>query len=76
MEPGRLAVDRAMQYRSFYERKADTRSQCFLSIPAIIYLVMVPMWSRTKKFANAYAFVAVDILYTSKTIMNESMIHD
>ncbi|KAJ4308922.1 hypothetical protein N0V94_009158 [Neodidymelliopsis sp. IMI 364377] len=37
---------------------------CFLSIPAIIYLVMVPMWSRAKKFASAYAFLAVDLLYT------------
>lgn len=46
--------------------EADILSQCFLSVPAIIYLVMVPMWSRTKKFANAYAFLAVDVLYTSK----------
>ena len=36
----------------------------FLSIPAIIYLVMTPMWSRAQRFANAYAFVAVDGLYT------------
>lgn len=39
-------------------------AMCFLSVPAIIYLVMVPMWSRTKKFANAYAFLGVDLLYT------------
>ncbi|EMD92614.1 hypothetical protein COCC4DRAFT_130661 [Bipolaris maydis ATCC 48331] len=37
---------------------------CFLSIPAIIYLTMVPMWSRAQKFASAYAFLAVDVLYT------------
>ncbi|OAK94830.1 hypothetical protein IQ06DRAFT_82607 [Phaeosphaeriaceae sp. SRC1lsM3a] len=37
---------------------------CFVSIPAIIYLVMVPMWSRAQRFANAYAFLAVDALYT------------
>ncbi|KAH8724755.1 hypothetical protein GQ44DRAFT_617465 [Phaeosphaeriaceae sp. PMI808] len=37
---------------------------CFLSIPAIIYLVMVPMWSRAQRFANAYAFLAVDVAYT------------
>ncbi|OCK79680.1 hypothetical protein K432DRAFT_382870 [Lepidopterella palustris CBS 459.81] len=37
---------------------------CFLTIPALIYLVMVPMWSRAQKFANAYAFIAVDALYT------------
>lgn len=41
-----------------------TYPQCFLSIPAIIYLVMVPMWSRAQRFANAYAFLAVDALYT------------
>ncbi|KAF2199285.1 hypothetical protein GQ43DRAFT_433537 [Delitschia confertaspora ATCC 74209] len=37
---------------------------CFLSIPALIYLTMVPMWSRAVRFANAYAFIAVDALYT------------
>ncbi|KAF2490604.1 hypothetical protein BU16DRAFT_518034 [Lophium mytilinum] len=37
---------------------------CFLTIPALVYLVMVPMWSRAARFANAYAFVAVDALYT------------
>ena len=51
------------------ESNADILSQCFLSVPAIIYLVMVPMWSRTKKFANAYAFLAVDVLYTSKKLI-------
>lgn len=25
---------------------------------------MVPMWSRAKRFASAYAFLAVDVLYT------------
>ncbi|KAF1832770.1 hypothetical protein BDW02DRAFT_570677 [Decorospora gaudefroyi] len=39
-------------------------AMCFLSIPAIIYLVMVPMWSRAQRFASAYAFLAVDALYT------------
>ncbi|KAF2824059.1 hypothetical protein CC86DRAFT_447621 [Ophiobolus disseminans] len=37
---------------------------CFLSLPAIIYLSMVPMWSRAARFANAYAFLAIDVLYT------------
>ncbi|KAF2738592.1 hypothetical protein EJ04DRAFT_509475 [Polyplosphaeria fusca] len=37
---------------------------CFLSLPALIYLVMVPMWSRASRFANAYAFLALDALYT------------
>ncbi|KAF2647178.1 hypothetical protein K491DRAFT_723649 [Lophiostoma macrostomum CBS 122681] len=36
---------------------------CFLSIPALIYLVMVPMWSRASRFANAYAFFAIDVVY-------------
>lgn len=39
-------------------------AMCFLSIPAIIYLTMVPMWSRAQRFASAYAFLAVDALYT------------
>ncbi|KAF1851153.1 uncharacterized protein K460DRAFT_272682 [Cucurbitaria berberidis CBS 394.84] len=39
-------------------------AMCFVSIPAIIYLVMVPMWSRAQRFGNAYAFLAVDALYT------------
>ncbi|KAF2457307.1 hypothetical protein BDY21DRAFT_270091, partial [Lineolata rhizophorae] len=37
---------------------------CFLTIPGVIYLIMTPMWSRALRFANAYAFVAVDVLYT------------
>lgn len=38
--------------------------QCFLSIPGLIYLVMVPMWSRAWRFANVYAYAAIDILFT------------
>ncbi|KAF2004502.1 hypothetical protein P154DRAFT_519362 [Amniculicola lignicola CBS 123094] len=37
---------------------------CFLTLPGLVYLVMVPMWSRAERFANAYAFVAADALYT------------
>ncbi|KAF2637873.1 hypothetical protein P280DRAFT_457612 [Massarina eburnea CBS 473.64] len=37
---------------------------CFCTMPAILYLTMVPMWSRAVRFANAYAFVAVDAIYT------------
>ncbi|KAL5459478.1 hypothetical protein PMIN06_002817 [Paraphaeosphaeria minitans] len=37
---------------------------CFLTAPALIYLTMVPLYSRTKRFANAYAFAAIDALYT------------
>ncbi|KAK8257286.1 hypothetical protein IWZ00DRAFT_8164 [Phyllosticta capitalensis] len=37
---------------------------CFLTMPAFIYLVGVPMWSRTVRFASAYAFALLDGLYT------------
>ncbi|CBY00802.1 hypothetical protein IAQ61_011710 [Plenodomus lingam] len=37
-------------------------AMCFFSIPAIIYLTMVPMWTRAARFASAYAFLAVDAL--------------
>lgn len=37
--------------------------QCFLSIPAWIYLVMAPRFPRTKKFANPYAMACVDGLF-------------
>lgn len=30
---------------------------------------MVPMWSRAERFANAYAFAALDGLYTSTTFL-------
>ncbi|KAL9111131.1 MAG: hypothetical protein Q9227_004394 [Pyrenula ochraceoflavens] len=33
---------------------------CWLSIPALIYLVMVPMWSRARRFSNVYAFLVID----------------
>ncbi|PVI02793.1 hypothetical protein DM02DRAFT_499421, partial [Periconia macrospinosa] len=39
-------------------------AMCFITIPALIYLIMVPMWSRAQRFANAYAFAALDGLYT------------
>lgn len=34
----------------------------WLTIPLLIYLVMVPMWSRTQRFGNPYAFFALDVL--------------
>ncbi|KAF2263864.1 hypothetical protein CC78DRAFT_261531 [Lojkania enalia] len=37
---------------------------CFLTAPALIYLVMVPMWSRASRFSNVYAFLSLDALYT------------
>ncbi|KIW71108.1 hypothetical protein PV04_03313 [Phialophora macrospora] len=33
---------------------------CWLTIPILIYLVMVPMWSRARRFANVYAFASLD----------------
>jgi translocation protein SEC72 len=36
--------------------------QCWLTIPILIYLTMVPMWSRARRFANVYAFAALDML--------------
>ncbi|KAF1813518.1 hypothetical protein P152DRAFT_457881 [Eremomyces bilateralis CBS 781.70] len=35
---------------------------CFVTIPALIYLAMTPMWTRAIKFANPYAFVVLDAL--------------
>lgn len=37
--------------------------QCFLSVPAWIYLVGTPRWPRTRKLANAHAMVCVDALF-------------
>ncbi|KAI9374610.1 hypothetical protein BJX61DRAFT_532250 [Aspergillus egyptiacus] len=36
---------------------------CWLSIPALIYLVAVPMWPRARRFGNVYAFATVDCLF-------------
>lgn len=38
-------------------------SQCFLSAPALVYLVMVPMWSRAWRFQNVYAYAAIDTVF-------------
>ncbi|KAI9762665.1 MAG: hypothetical protein M4579_000283 [Chaenotheca gracillima] len=37
---------------------------CWMSIPALIYLIMVPMWSKAKRFANAYAYAALDVSFS------------
>ncbi|KAK5135915.1 hypothetical protein LTR08_004373 [Meristemomyces frigidus] len=39
-------------------------AMCFLSIPALIYQVMVPMWTRAWRFANSYAYASLDLLFT------------
>ncbi|KAF2170725.1 hypothetical protein M409DRAFT_63806 [Zasmidium cellare ATCC 36951] len=36
---------------------------CFITIPAIIYQVMVPLWSRAWRFNNVWAIATVDILF-------------
>ncbi|TKA79172.1 hypothetical protein B0A55_03480 [Friedmanniomyces simplex] len=38
---------------------------CFLTIPALIYQVMVPMWTRAWRFANVYAYAALDIFFAT-----------
>lgn len=35
----------------------------WLTIPLLIYLVMVPMWSRTTHFGNPYAYFILDTLF-------------
>ncbi|KAL4782119.1 hypothetical protein BJX76DRAFT_333617 [Aspergillus varians] len=36
---------------------------CWFTIPALIYLVAVPMWPRARRFGNVYAFATVDCLF-------------
>jgi hypothetical protein len=36
---------------------------CFLTVPAIIYLTMVHRFPRTRKWANPYALVSIDLIY-------------
>lgn len=38
-------------------------AQCWLSIPALIYLVAVPMWIRAENLAKALLFASVDTLF-------------
>lgn len=49
-------------------RAYSNACQCFLTMPAFIYLVGVPMWSRTVRFASAYAFALLDGLYTVRPL--------
>lgn len=37
--------------------------QCWFTIPALVYLVGVPMWPRARRFGNVYAFATIDGLY-------------
>lgn len=38
--------------------------QCFLSIPAWVYLIMAPRYPRTRKIAQPNAMLCIDALYT------------
>jgi len=49
--------------------RTDGRSKwffatCWLSIPALIYLVAVPIWSRAANVAKALWFAVVDLVFT------------
>jgi len=37
--------------------------QCWISVPALVYLAAVPMWPRARRFGNVYAFATVDVIY-------------
>ncbi|KAJ9262233.1 hypothetical protein DTO195F2_3620 [Paecilomyces variotii] len=37
---------------------------CWVTIPALIYLVGVPMFPRARRFGNVYAFATIDCLFT------------
>lgn len=39
------------------------RTQCWFSVPALIYQTTIPLWPRTRKFANPYAFATLDVLF-------------
>ncbi|KAI5288248.1 vesicle formation at the endoplasmic reticulum [Ascosphaera aggregata] len=36
---------------------------CWFTYPALIYLACFPVWPRTMRFANPYAFVTLDLLF-------------
>lgn len=38
--------------------------QCFISIPAWIYLIMTPRFARTRRFAAPWAMLGVDLFCT------------
>lgn len=53
-----------VSYRSVTPLSPPTNPpQCFLTIPALIYQVMVPMWTRAWRFANIYAYLGLDLLF-------------
>lgn len=46
-----------------YTDNVSGNLQCWLSIPALIYLVAVPLFPRARRFGNVYAFATVDLLF-------------
>lgn len=38
--------------------------QCFLTLPALAYLVIGPMWSRLWRLNNVYAYTTIDLLFS------------
>lgn len=56
-------VSRLLPCEEAWIQQADEDNQCFLSVPALIYQVMVPIWPRARRFANAYAYATIDILF-------------
>jgi len=45
------------------DSNTNISSKCFLSVVPIIYLTMTSRFPRTRKFANPYALMAVDLLF-------------
>jgi len=39
-------------------------AMCFVSIPAIIYQTLTPMFNRSRRWGHPYAFATVDVLFT------------
>jgi hypothetical protein len=38
--------------------------QCFLTLPALAYLTIGPLWSRLWRVNNVYAYTAIDLLFS------------
>lgn len=63
-----------------HQPPTDRPPQCFLTVPALIYQTAISTFPRTRKFANPYAFVAVDasflILWLSAAIAVGTWVND
>ena len=51
----------------------DLVLQCFFTVPALVYLVMVPRWPRAAKIANVHVFAIVDVLFAVCYQRNEAL---